>query len=61
MQEDVVAMMEKYNYINPYWEDKRADISKIQVPAFVVATYASPIHTRGCLRGYEEILHNKKW
>lgn len=60
-QEDVVEMMEKYPYMNEYWADKRADMSRIEVPSFVGATYASPLHTVGSLRGYQEIPHDKKW
>ncbi|KAJ5392912.1 hypothetical protein N7465_011886 [Penicillium sp. CMV-2018d] len=32
-QEDVMGMLEKYPCINEYWEDKRAQISRIAVPA----------------------------
>jgi uncharacterized protein len=61
IMEDPVAMLRKYPVVNDYWQDKRADISKIQVPAYILASYSTMLHLPGSLRGYEEILHDKKW
>lgn len=60
-QEDVLGMLEKDPYINEYWEDKRAQISKISVPVYVLASYSTFLHTMGSFRGFEEIQHNDKW
>lgn len=60
-QEDILAMLEKYPHMNAYWEDKRAKIEEIEVPAYVLASYSSAIHTVGSFRGYEEIKHEQKW
>ncbi|KAH8838284.1 hypothetical protein MCOR27_005775 [Pyricularia oryzae] len=60
-QEDVVAMLEKHPNYNEYWQDKRADIGLIQVPAYIGASYSSNLHTLGSFRGFEEIPHEKKW
>ncbi|KAK5107150.1 hypothetical protein LTR62_001675 [Meristemomyces frigidus] len=60
-QEDVVAMLEKYPYMNEYWEDKRAKIENIEVPAYVLASYSTGLHTLGTLRGYEDLKHEEKW
>jgi len=49
-----VTMIQRYPVWNEYWEDKRAKIEKITVPAYVVASYSSSIHSEGTLRGYEE-------
>ena len=46
---------------NEYLEDKRADFSKVIVPAYIGASYSSDIHTIGSLRAYEEIPHANKW
>ena len=54
-------MLEKYPYMNEYWADKRAKIEEIEVPAYILASYSTGIHTAGSFRGYEGIRHNKKW
>ncbi|TLD22295.1 hypothetical protein PspLS_07862 [Pyricularia sp. CBS 133598] len=61
-QEDTVAMFEKHpDYNNEYWQDKRAEIGQIQVPAYIGASYSTNLHTLGSFRGFEEIPHEKKW
>ena len=60
-QEDIIGMLVKYPNRNTYWDDKRADMSKIQVPAYVLGNYSTNLHTLGAFRGYEEIPHSKKW
>ncbi|KAJ5413813.1 hypothetical protein N7509_000440 [Penicillium cosmopolitanum] len=60
-QEDVVGMIGRYPLMNEYWEDKRAKIEDIQVPAYVLASYSSGLHTVGSFRGFEDIPHQKKW
>ncbi len=60
-QEDVLAMLGKYPLMNDYWEDKRAKIGKIQVPAYILASYSTGLHTVGSFRGYEEIGTKEKW
>ncbi|KAI6381836.1 hypothetical protein MCOR25_001066 [Pyricularia grisea] len=61
-QEDVVAMLGKHpDYNNEYWQDKRAELGLIQVPAYIGASYSTNLHTLGSFRGFEEIPHEKKW
>ena len=59
--EDPVAMLRKYPLINDYWQDKRARIDQITVPAYILASYSTMLHLPGSLRGFEEIPHNQKW
>ncbi|KXJ86383.1 Alpha/Beta hydrolase protein [Microdochium bolleyi] len=60
-QEDLIAMFKRYPKMNAYWKDKRADMSKIKVPAYIGGSYSTNIHTLGAFRGFEEIPHDKKW
>ncbi|KAI1670803.1 X-Pro dipeptidyl-peptidase C-terminal non-catalytic domain containing protein [Pyrenophora tritici-repentis] len=60
-REDVIAMLQKYPVMNEYWQDKRADISSIRCPAYVLASISTGLHTVGSLRGFEDIPHDKKW
>jgi hypothetical protein len=59
--EDVIAMIQKYPLMNAYWEDKRARPHLIDVPAYVLASISTGLHTVGSLRCFEEIPHGKKW
>ncbi|KAF9886277.1 hypothetical protein FE257_011890 [Aspergillus nanangensis] len=59
--EDIVAMSEESDLTNAYWEDKRAKIERIQVPAYILASYSTMLHTLGSFRGYEDIPHDEKW
>lgn len=60
-QEDIVQMFNKYPLCNAYWGDKRADLTKINVPAYILGSYSTNLHTLGSFRGFEEITHDKKW
>jgi uncharacterized membrane protein YjdF len=60
-QEDVIAMIKKYPLMNEYWEDKRAKAHLIQVPAYILASMSTGLHTVGSIRCYEDIPHEKKW
>ncbi len=59
--ENSSAMMEKYPLFNTYWEDKAAKIEKIEVPAYVVASYTNPMHSNGTIEGYRGIASREKW
>ncbi|KAH7112016.1 Alpha/Beta hydrolase protein [Dactylonectria macrodidyma] len=60
-QEDCRAMVQSLTKFNDYWEDKRADMTKIGVPVYIGASYSTDLHTIGSLRAFEEIPHDKKW
>ena len=53
--EDIPAMLGTDPVLNDYWLDKRADFSKIKVPAYVLASYPTGLHTEGSLRCFEEM------
>ena len=56
-----MAMYQKYPWMTEYWADKRAEMEKIEVPAYVLASMSTMLHTVGSFRGFEEIPHDKKW
>jgi predicted acyl esterase len=60
-QEDVIAMIQEHPLMNEYWEDKRAKAHLIQVPAYVLASMSTGLHTIGSTRCYEDIPHENKW
>ena len=55
------AMYSKFPLMNEYWADKRAKMENIEVPAYVLASMSTALHTVGSFRGYEDIKHDKKW
>lgn len=59
--EDIPAMLKKYPLMNSYWEDKAAKLEKIEVPAYVVASYANPLHAYGTFEGFRRICSKNKW
>ncbi|RAO70427.1 uncharacterized protein BHQ10_006439 [Talaromyces amestolkiae] len=46
---------------NPYWEDKRPDITKINIPTYITASFSSALHTMGSIRGFYDVDCPKKW
>lgn len=60
MVEDPVAMLEDHPLFDEYWADKLPDLTKINVPAYVVASYANPIHVPGTLHNWRA-LPGAKW
>lgn len=59
--EDIPAMMSKYLLMNGYWEDKRARLEKITIPAYVVASWTNGVHSAGTLDGFCGIASEEKW
>ena len=59
--EDVPAMAKKYPLMNAYWEDKAARLDRVEVPAYIVASYTNPLHPEGTLSAYEGIPSAPKW
>ncbi|KAL3484677.1 Alpha/Beta hydrolase protein [Aspergillus germanicus] len=59
--EDFAAMHQRDPLANAYWDSKRPDMSRIQVPAYITASFNSFLHTMGSIRGYMQIPHSQKW
>ncbi|KAH8679506.1 X-Pro dipeptidyl-peptidase C-terminal non-catalytic domain-containing protein [Tricladium varicosporioides] len=59
--EDFEEMYRRSPVSSPFWEDKRADMTKIKCPAFIRGSDVSSIHTMGSIRAWLEIPHNDKW
>jgi uncharacterized protein len=59
--EDVTGMIERFPLMNAYWADKRPDLERITVPAYVVASWTSPLHPHGTLQAFREISSPNKW
>ena len=60
--EDYEQMAKDRPLFDDYWASKNADLSKIQVPAFVVASWSDQgLHLRGTLEGFKKMSSKEKW
>ena len=57
----MIAMLRKFPQYNEYWQDKRAKIEQVEVPAYVLASYSTFLHTFGSFRGFEGMQNSNKW
>jgi predicted acyl esterase len=60
-REDVVEEAKRHPLINDLWERKIPQFENITVPAYVVASYSSTLHTIGTFRGWRRIRSADKW
>ncbi|KAL4892486.1 Alpha/Beta hydrolase protein [Aspergillus ambiguus] len=59
--EDFEEMYRRSNVSNSFWEDKRADMTKIKCPVYIRGSDISSIHTMGSVRAWLEVPHEDKW
>jgi predicted acyl esterase len=59
--EDQPKMIAEQQLLTPYWEDKKARLDRIHVPAYVVASFNNPAHTHGSFDGFRNIGSKEKW
>ena len=59
--EDCPGMASACPLWNAYWEEKKARHSQTQVPAYVVASWNSRLHSRGTFEGFKQIGSEQKW
>lgn len=60
--EAMYDMGTKHPLDDEYWASKRMDLSKIEVPAFVIASWSDQgLHTRGTLEAFEKIASKHKY
>ena len=59
--EDLIKMAEGHTLFDDYWKSKNADLFRITVPCFAVASWADHgLHTRGTLDGFKKISSEHK-
>lgn len=59
--EDSIVAMGEHPTMDAYWEDKAARLERIEVPAYVVASWTNMIHTYGTFEAWQRISSTKKW
>ena len=60
--EDLMAEDAEHPFFDAFWASKAAALERIEVPAFVVASWSDQgLHTRGTLEGFRRIASPDKW
>ena len=60
-REDFAAMAQQEPLMAPYWQDKIARVERIDVPAYVVASWTNPVHTPGTFDAWQRLGSEAKW
>ncbi len=60
-REDNALEAERYPLMNELWEDKIPAFEKIDVPAYVAASYSNTLHTAGTFRAWRRMASKEKW
>jgi uncharacterized protein len=60
-KEDILAEAERYPLMNGLWRNKIPRVDRINVPAYVVASYSNSLHTAGTFRAWRGMGSEKKW
>ncbi|MFD4025535.1 CocE/NonD family hydrolase [Streptomyces sp. NPDC058576] len=60
-REDILAEAEQCPLMNELWENKIPQFEKIDVPAYVVASYSNTLHTAGTFRAWRRMASEDKW
>jgi uncharacterized protein len=60
--EDTNANVQAHPIYDDYWRSKEIDLTAIEVPAFVVASWSDQgLHTRGTIEAWRQIASSPKW
>jgi predicted acyl esterase len=60
--ENYEELAKAHPLFDDYWASKNADLSKITVPAFVVASWSDQgLHLRGTIEGFKQMVSKDKW
>lgn len=54
-------MWEQDPLANDWWNDKRPDMKKINIPTYITGTYTNTMHGMGAIRGWLEVDTPDKW
>jgi predicted acyl esterase len=54
-------MFEKHPLANDWWNDKRPDMTNINIPTYITGTWGNTMHGMGAIRGWLEVQSKQKW
>ncbi|KAJ5355917.1 hypothetical protein N7517_010526 [Penicillium concentricum] len=59
--ENMPLMLEKRPLFDDYWESKYMNTERISIPAYVVASFSSMLHSRGSFETFRSASSHQKW
>ena len=59
--QDPAVALEHHPLLDDFWRTKAAQIERVNVPAYVVASYSSTVHTQGTFRAWERLPTSERW
>ncbi|KAK3070158.1 hypothetical protein LTR53_010943 [Teratosphaeriaceae sp. CCFEE 6253] len=59
--ENPLEMYKQQPIAKRYWNDKRPDMSKIQIPTYITGTWTNTMHGMGAIRGWLQVDTKDKW
>lgn len=59
--EDMPRMAATEQDETPYWADKAARLERIEIPAYIVASYDNVAHTHGTFDAWQRVSSKEKW
>ncbi|KAK1634223.1 hypothetical protein BDP81DRAFT_396218 [Colletotrichum phormii] len=54
-------MYARHPLANAWWNDKRPDMKRINVPTYITGTWTNTMHGMGAIRGWLEVQSSEKW
>lgn len=54
-------MWKKHPLANDWWNDKRPDMTKINIPTYITGTWTNTMHGMGAIRGWLDVNSPDKW
>ncbi|KAH7127928.1 Alpha/Beta hydrolase protein [Dactylonectria estremocensis] len=54
-------MFKQHPLANDWWNDKRPDMKRINIPTYITGTWTNTMHGMGAIRGYLEVDTPDKW
>lgn len=54
-------MYQQHPLANAWWNDKRPDMTKINIPTYITGTWTNTMHGMGAIRGWMEVNSPHKW
>ncbi|KAK1688983.1 Alpha/Beta hydrolase protein [Colletotrichum godetiae] len=54
-------MYARHPLANAWWNDKRPDMKRINVPTYITGTWTNTMHGMGAIRGWLEVQSKDKW
>jgi predicted acyl esterase len=59
--EDMATMVKTHPLFDEYWADKYDDVSKVDVPIYVLGSFNNPFHVQGSFDTFRRASSTKKW